>query len=77
MFGKFDIEKTLIMAVVFGLISSGLLYLDSKNNNYNVNRLTYLKLSALVFFSSYVSSNLTHGGVNNSDLNVFTGTPDF
>lgn len=77
MFGKFDIEKTLIMAVVFGLISSGLLYLDSKNNNYNVNRLTYLKLVCLVFFVSYVSSNLTNGGVNNSDLNIYTGNPDF
>ena len=77
MLGKFDIEKTLIMALVIGLISAFMLYLDGKNNNYDVDRMSYAKIFTLVFFTSYVSSNLTNGGINNSDLQIFTGSPDF
>lgn len=77
MLGKFDIEKTLIMALVLGLVSLAVLYLDSKNNNYDVDKMSYIKIFTLVFFTSYVSSNLTNGGITNSDLQVFTGVPDF
>jgi len=77
MLGKFDIEKTLIMALVLGLASLVVLYLDSKNNNYDVDTMSYIKIFTLVFFTSYVSANLTNGGITNSDLQVFTGAPDF
>ena len=65
------------MALVIGLASNLMLYIDSKNNNYPVDRMTHIKLFTLVFFTSYVSSNLTNGGVNNTDLQVFSGNPDF
>ena len=77
MFEQFDIEKTFIMAIVLGIISCVLLFLDSKHNKYNNDMQSYVKVFMLTALISYVSSNLTNGGVANTDLQVFTGQPDF